>query len=283
MCYHTHYIFLACGHSVSSLHPIDPSPPCPNQPQHPPPANNPPASQRPFSFDPSVVASPTSPLPEPFTAHAPWRLEGPFSTPESASATAIADENENESRNADPDISNKVIPTIATLLDSPEKEHEAKPDTDSAQGGRGPRPGHCGQILIHPYHSYKIEGPCLHCRRRRDTLVASFEVHAIRETVYREFVLGPTSSGRPQKRFRALDSHPEEDAEFGLEGGTQCGLKALPLPMPMSGLGRSVHFPTGRGVEQQQQQQTPWRLTLPPAEIPRTGWGLAGMRDGEWI
>lgn len=70
-------------------------------------------------------------------------------------------------------------------------------------------------------------------------------------------------------------------------------LKALPLqapmPMPVPALGRIVHFDAEERVEHleeqqaEQQQQTPWRLTLPPAEVPRSGLGLAGMRDGEWI
>lgn len=106
----------------------------------------------------------------------------------------------------------------------------------------------------------------------------------MREAVYRESVLAPTKDvdgvvGAQRRRWALAAYAKEED---GIEDVR--GLKALPLPLstPRPSLGDGVHFQTGEGVEQQQ-QQTPWRLTLPPAEIPRTGWGLAGMRDGEWI
>ena len=143
----------------------------------------------------------------------------------------------------------------------------------------------CGQIQSHPYHTYKIEDMCLHCSRRRDTRLASFEVHAIRDTVYRESELGPTACRVEQSR---VGMHPlVENISRGGRGTEDNGnLKPLPQQLSMSMLRRSVHLQgeTQRlTVALQQQQQTPWRLTLPPAEIPTTGWGLAGMRDGEWI
>ena len=277
MCYHTYYIFLACGHSMSSLRPIRPSPPCPNQ--HQPLANGTAAAapQRPFSFDPSVATSPLSPTPEPLSPQTPWRLERPFSTPESPSLAAYEDEV--RTRAASGNTGNKKASSFATVVvDGPENEHKSKSNSAAGNGAR--QYTHCGRILTHPYHSYKIEGLCLHCQRRRNNLLASFEVNAIRETVYRESEL--RSVGEAQRKFRALSSHAEEKAEDRVEGDDS--LKPMTLPVAVSMLGRNVHFQPGLAeVEQQQQQQTPWRLTLPPAEIPRTGWGLAGMRDGEWI
>lgn len=94
------------------------------------------------------------------------------------------------------------------------------------------------------------------------------------------------------RRFRALSHTHEEIGEGGPEEGDRT-FKALPQPvvsLPVSLLGRNVHFEEGRGrdgsaigEEEGQQQQTPWRLTLLTAEPPKRGWGLAGMRDGEWI
>ncbi|KAF7508968.1 hypothetical protein GJ744_008524 [Endocarpon pusillum] len=293
MCYHTHYIFLACGHSVSTLHPIRPSPPCPNQDQ--PPAKEITAAsaappQRPFSFDPSVIASPLSPLAEPFPVHAPWRLEGPFSTPESTSS--IADDNEDDlDKNrilvTYPNIDSKITVTGPITVGRPEDRHEGRyhnTRTGKAQAAARPHT-HCGEILTHPYRSYKIEGLCLHCRRRRDTLLASFEVNSIREAVNRESPLG-SNNGRQQRRFEGLPPPMAGQNHAGLEGNDRLKSRPIPMPVPVRmlvpGQGRNVHFePRIEGAEHQ--QQTPWRLALPPAEIPKTGAGLAGMRDGEWI
>ena len=290
MCYHTHYIFLACGHSVSTLHPIRPSPPCPNQDQPPAKEITAPSaapSQRPFSFDPSDIASPLSPLAEPFPVHAPWRLESPFSTPESTSS--VADDNED-------DLDKNRILAANTNLGGkitvwrPEDRHEGKyHNTGTGKAQEAGRPHtHCGEILIHPYRSYKIEGICLHCRRRRDTLLASFEVNAIREAVNRESLLGP-NNGRQQRRFEGLPSPIAGPDHAGLEDDDRLKFRPIPMPapmpmpMPVPVQGRNVHFEPRIDGTEHQQQQTPWRLTLPPAEIPKTGAGLAGMRDGEWI
>ncbi len=296
MCYHTHYIFLACGHSVSALHPIHPSPPCPNQdgtPAEKITAGSAAPSQRPFSFDPSVIASPLSPLAEPLSVHSPWRLESPFSTPDSASS--VADDNEDDINEeniivaADTDFHGKTTVTCPTMVKKAEEtrkgnyhngvkrktQEEARPHT------------HCGEVLTHPYRSYKIEGLCLHCRRRRDILLASFEVNAIRETVNRESLVAP-KHGRQQRRFEGSPSPTAGQDHSGLEVNDKLKLKSMPLPVPMPMTvpvqERNVHFqPQCTGTQHQQQQQTPWRLTLPPAEIPKTGAGLAGMRDGEWV
>jgi hypothetical protein len=300
MCYYSHTIFLHCGHSISSLHPIRPSPPCPSlQPQQQQPRiaegvtlapDNP---HRPFSFDPSVIASPTSPLPEPFPAQTPWRLEGPFSTPESASSPA--DEEEDVVRK---DMKFSLIaPAVESGVEQEnippiQHQNQGEREPEETREGQQPQPQRsCGQILIHPYRTYKIEGLCLHCSRRRDTRLASFEVHAIRDTVYRESVPGPTARKGVQSK---LGMHPqvEEELEGERGGGAENDgrLKPLPPQLPMSMLGKNAHFQNQAQrlrvplqQQQQTQQQTPWRLTLPPAEIPRTGRGLAGMRDGEWI
>lgn len=294
MCYHAHYIFLACGHSVSALHPIRPSPPCPHQDQ--PPAKEITAasaapSQRPFSFDPSVIASPLSPLAEPLPGHAPWRLEGPFSTPDSTSS--IADENEDDlDKNrflaTDTEFSSKIRVTAPITVGRPEDRHEGRyHNTGTGKAQEAARPHtHCGEILTHPYRSYKIEGLCLHCRRRRDTLLASFEVNAIREAVNRESLLEP-NNGRKQRRFEGLPAPMAGQNHGGLEGNDRLRSRPIPMPVPMPtlvpGQERNVHIqPRIHGTEHQQ-QQSPWRLTLPPAEIPKTGAGLEGMRDGEWI
>jgi hypothetical protein len=282
MCYHAHYIFLACGHSVSSLLPLYPSKPCPTKRQ--PSANEIAVSDRPFSFDPSVSASPTSPLPDPCTPQTPWRLEGPFSTPESAPLTAAEDEEEKESRDAiGMTVDGKATPTIA--LNQTQNEKNAA--LDNAGEGTRVQFNHCGQIHTHPYRSYKLEGLCLHCRRRRDNLLASFEVNSIRESVYREAGHGAGAGGGSQKTVIALPSQADR-GRTEKEGDDKLQplpyIYEMPMPMPMPGLGRSLHSQAGLAeVDQQQQQQTPWRLTLPAAEVPRTGWGLAGMRYGEWI
>jgi hypothetical protein len=170
-----------------------------------------------------------------------------------------------------------------------DQERGGKEEGGGGGGGERRRYSSCGQIHIHPYRTYKLEGLCLHCRRRRDTRLASFEVNAIRDSVQRESMLGVDRLGMG-RRFRAL-SHIHEEIGGRQEGNRT--FKALPQPvvsLPVSLLGRRVHFEEGRarggsasGEEEGQQQQTPWRLTLPPAEPPRRGWGLAGMRDGEWI
>lgn len=270
MCYHRHYIFLACGHSVYSPRPMHPGPRCPNQPA---PADNMTAAERPFSFDPSVIASPLSPHSKRVSANTPWRLEGPFITPDSPSP---ASNQPNADENGNGYFNKKPLSTIATTTtpDGKENTQATKGDNSTKQANQANQRTHCGQILIHPYRSYKIEGSCLHCQRRRDTLLATFEVAAIRDNVYRESLLG-LSAGAP-RRFGTPASRADG------EGGDGGGGEAMPLQLPM--LGRSVQFQSdGLKEEQGQQQQTPWRLTLPPAEVPRNGWGLAGMRDGEWI
>lgn len=301
MCYHTQYIFLACGHSVSSVRPIRPSPPCPYREEST--AINTEidvkieAPQRPFSFDPSVIASPISEHPEPFPAHTPWRLEEPFSPIDAATSTAILDENGevNEIVNA----GENYAPHTVSASDAPTIATPVKRDSAANKSEKAQQQIHCGQILHHPYRSYKIEGPCLHCRQRRDNLLASFEINSIKETVYREAAPGAKSQSDEQRRFIARLSAYQLQRN-GEMGRGEDRIKALPLqaPIPISvpALRKFVHFDEVESVEreeghvhrqqpqqQQQQQQTPWRLTLPPAEVPRIGSGLAGMRDGEWI
>jgi hypothetical protein len=181
------------------------------------------------------------------------------------------------------------VPTVApaTVHEDKENQHDANPSSEVGRGAVNEAQAHphCGQILIHPYRSYKLEGLCLHCRRRRDTRLASFEVNAIRETVYRESISRPTTLGaQSQRRFESQPWYAQREGG-GKIGGGHGDWRALPLkiPMPMSTLGESVALQAEGSVVQQQQQQSPWSLTLPPAEIPKTGWTLAGMRDGEWI
>jgi hypothetical protein len=302
MCYHTHYIFLACGHSASSLYPIRPSPPCPSQQEyqqrhHPAPAKDMKStdttsavapSSRPFSFEASIIASPLSPYLEPLPTHTPWRLEGPFSTPESASSIVDEDVEQDQETYTNTETNIGMHKTILESSVGAEtgQENEERRNTTSK---------HCGHILIHPYHSYKIEGLCLRCLTRRDTLLANFEVNAIRDTVYRESISG---LGHTKRRFGSSSSCAEGDSggKYGTGGDQELKLlsgqrkQPVPMPMPMQTLKPSllqnVHLQVGMArVEEQQHQhqQTPWRLTLPPAEVPRNGWGLAGMRDGEWI
>jgi hypothetical protein len=164
--------------------------------------------------------------------------------------------------------------------------------SDGADKGRergeseNPAYKHCGQILIHPYHSYKIEGLCLHCSRRRDNLLANFEVNAIRDTVYRESMSGPAYTKRKFGSFSPC-ADGDNEGRAGTEGAQALNLLPVHLkqPMPTLSLFQNLYLQVegARVEQQQQQQQTPWRLTLPPAEVPKNGWGLAGMREGEWI
>lgn len=271
MCFHAHYIFLTCGHSVSSLHPIHPSPPCPNQAVA---RDDSKASQRRFSFDSSVIATSASPHPEPFPAQTPWRLERPFSSPDSPSPNANGAGDGNEAEAVQGDTYGGGVWT--SIDNESETEHAIR-----HRGGRGPGTsysGSCGQILRHPYRSYKIEGLCLRCRRRRDIRIAIFEVNAIKETVNRESGLGQKPA--PQRGAQELSSYAEV-----VDGEDESKLKPLPLPLQTPVHGSRIHFQAdeGPGHQEEQQQQRPWRLTMPPAEIPTTGFGLAGMRNGEWI
>ncbi len=186
-----------------------------------------------------------------------------------AAAAAAAAEGGEEQENGPPD----------TQQGGRRRPEEGAAATTTAASLREAPQTSCRQILIHPYRTYKIEGMCLHCRRRRDTRLASFEVHAIRDAVYRESVLSPTPRNGIQSRLGVYAQIGD-----GWGGGDEEKLKPLPQQLPVLRLGKSVHFEGEvQSFAGQQQQQTPWRLTLPPAEIPRTGWGLAGMRDGEWI
>lgn len=287
MCYHTYYIFLGCGHSVSSLHPNSRSPPCPFRAMA---SGDMAVSKRPFSFDPSVVASPFSTHPEPFPTMTPWRLEEPFSPVESNFADADGAQNENEDGDAETKTNSRGVQTCTA--DGSQTQQGMNPN-----GGAGEETsqiGTCGQILIHPYRTYKIEGLCMHCRVGRDVRLASFEVNAIRESVDRES--GHARSGVLGRRVRALSCLTEwVDAE---DDGN---MESLPQPQRISALRRRNMHIVARGrlkrpveyeeqlevgqeqQQQQQQQQRPWRLTMTPAEIPKTGLDLEGMRDGEWI
>jgi hypothetical protein len=307
MCYHTHYIFLACGHSASSLHPIRPSPPCPSQQQYeqrhdPAPAKDMKSanissavarSARPFSFEPSIISSPLSPRLEPIPTLTPWRLEEPFSTPESASSIFDGDVQEDQAIYRNTKTNTGMHKPISDRHRGAEKGQEKEETENTAYK-------HCGHILLHPYHSYKVEGLCLRCLKRRDTLLANFEVNAIRDSVYRESVSG---LARTKRRFGSSSSCAGGDSggKHGTGGDQELKLlsgqlkQTMPMSMPNQ-ISMSILTPTptpsllqnmqvqvGMVRVDEQQQQTPWRLTLPPAEVPKFGWGLAGMRPGEWI
>lgn len=289
MCYHTHYIFLSCGHSVSSPYPNRRSPLCPIRATA---SGDMAASKRPFSFDPSAIASPFPSQPEPFPAMTPWRLEGPFSPVESGFTDADGAKNEDEDGDAERITNSRGVQTFTA------DGSETQQGRNRNNGGRG-RPGAgqatsqigtCGQIFIHPYRTYKIEGLCMHCRVGRDVRLASFEVKAIRESVDRESGVG--RGGVLGRRVRALSSLPEwVDAEGDGD------VKSLPQPLPISASRRRNMHSASSGrpkkpveheeqleeQEQQQQQQSPWQLTMPPAAITKTGLDVDGMRDGEWI
>jgi len=218
-------------------------------------------------------------------------LEGPFSTPESASSIVDEDEEADQDayKNTKGDLGSRITVTSPgkrqkTTLDNSVRAEEGQ----EKEEGRNPAYKHCGRILIHPYHSYKIEGLCLRCLTRRDTLLANFELNAIRDTVYRESMSGP---GHKNRRFASSSLCAEGDlgGKCGIGGDQELKLLSVQLkqpmamPMPKPSLLQNVHLQVGMARVEEQQQQTPWRLTLPPAEVPRNGWGLAGMRDGEWI
>lgn len=286
MCYHTHYIFLWCGHSITARHPIHPSPPCPIRRQSTTGVKETETSisPRPFSFDPSVIAHPISPLPEPepFPSQTPWRLERPFSTPESPSPLATTDEDpyfEERQGYRRPNLPRSKVATAYEQENLMPQQQSRRQKRQLGKHGNDAPATSCGQVHIHPYRTYKIEGLCLHCRKRRDTALASFEANAIRESVYRESVFESENRMRAGRRFEAIAER--EHAEHR-------GLKSIPTPIvvppiSMSVLGEHMEFREQDGYQQQDRQQTPWRLTLPPARPPRTGNRLEGMRDGEWI